>query len=150
MFESGACNALRILCAQNVALVVKYVTVRFSARDKLDYYLELEVALDTLKRKVSLLDSLSGFFDHVVVVVNYAPPIFVRFIGFRFRLLLALIGEAGVDHGADARGHRDQVEDGAGESVVAIERNNRVLEAAGASSVSHNLYNYAKAINLIF
>ena len=138
MFESCACNVLRILCAQYVALVVKYVTVRFSARDILDYYLELEAALDTLKRKVSLLDSLSGFFDHVVVVVIYALPVFVGFIGFRFRLLLALVGEAGVDQGAEARGHRDDVEDGADESVVAIERNNRVLAAAGASFVSHN------------
>ena len=112
--------------------------------------MELEVALDTLKRKVSLLDSLSAFFDHVVVVVVYAPLVFVRFVGFRFRLLLALVGEAGVEHGADARGHGDEVEDGAGESVVAIERNNRVLEAAGASFVSHNLFDYAKAINLIF
>ena len=78
---------LRILFTQYVALVVKYITVWFAARDILDYYLELEIALDTLKRKVSLLDSLSGFFHHVVVVVIYALPEFGRFIGFLFLLI---------------------------------------------------------------
>ena len=62
----------------------------------------------------------------------------------------SLVVDAGADHGADSAGHGDEVEDGADESVVVFERNNRVLEAAGASFVSHKLYNYAKTINLIF
>ena len=145
---------LRILFTQYVALVVKYITVWFAARDILDYYLELEIALDTLKRKVSLLDSLSGFFHHVVVVVIYALPEFGRFIGFLFLLIHifvekgALVIKVGVDQGADAGGYGDLVEDGTGENVVLIERNNRVYAPAGAISECHNLYYLSLAINL--
>ena len=45
--------------------------------------MELEVAGDTLQRKVGLLYFLSGFFDHVVVVVAYAAPVFVNFLFVR-------------------------------------------------------------------
>ena len=54
----------------------------------------------------------------------------------------AAVLEAGADHGADAAGEGDEVEDGADERVVVFERNDRVFAAvgaAGASFQSHNL-----------
>ena len=45
--------------------------------------MELEIAGYTLQRKVGLLYFLTGFFDHVVVVVAYAAPVFVNFLFVR-------------------------------------------------------------------
>ena len=70
-------TALRLLALLNVVLVVEEILIVLP--DKLDHYLELEVAGDALQRKVGFLDLLSSVFDHVVVVVRYATPIFVRF-----------------------------------------------------------------------
>ena len=55
--------------------------------------MELKFAGDALERKVSLLDPLSGFYYHVVVVVIYATPEFVRLIGLRLLLAHLLIGK---------------------------------------------------------
>ena len=52
-----------------------------------------------------------------------------------------LVGEAGADHGADSAGHGDEVEDGANESVVVLERNNRVFAAVGAAGASFECHN---------
>ena len=48
----------------------------------------------------------------------------------------ALVVDAGADHGADAAGEGDEVEDGADERVVMLERDNRVFAAVGAAFAS--------------
>ena len=53
----------------------------------------------------------------------------------------SLVVDAGADHGADSAGHGDEVEDGADESVVVFERNNRVFAAVGAAGASFECHN---------
>lgn len=79
MYVSVTFTALRVLTVLQIVLVPEYVLLVLP--DKFDHDLELEVAADALQRKVSFLDLRSGFSDHVVVVVLYATPEFVCFIG---------------------------------------------------------------------
>ena len=53
----------------------------------------------------------------------------------------SLVVDAGADHGADSAGHGDEVEDGAEESHVVFERNNRVFAAVGAAGASFECHN---------
>ena len=60
-------------------LVIQKVAARLRTPNILDDHLKFEVARDILKRKVSLLHFVSTFFNHVVVVVLNATPVFVFF-----------------------------------------------------------------------
>ena len=76
MYVSVTFTAFVPLIALQVVLVIEYVL--FVLPGKFEHYLEPELAGDTLQREVSFLDLSSGFFGHVVGVVPYATPKFVR------------------------------------------------------------------------
>ena len=79
MSVSVTFTVFRPLIVFQIVLEPEYAL--FVLPDKFYHDLELEVAFDALQRKVSFLDLRSGFSDHVVVVVLYATPEFVCFIG---------------------------------------------------------------------
>ena len=76
MYVSVTFTAFVPLIVRQVVLVIEYVL--FVLPGKFEHYLEPEVAGDTLQRKVSFLDLSSGVSGHVVGVVPYATPKFVR------------------------------------------------------------------------
>ena len=63
-----------------VGLIIQPVVIRVETPDILDNHLQFELACDILKREIRLLDLVSTFFNHIVVLVPDATPVLVNLL----------------------------------------------------------------------